>query len=129
MRWVLLCLLRLERDDDALQWAEEAMAAHPLYTDLHYLAAGLMRRRGREKRARELAERCRLVVDAAFYPEYFSAVAALASAEEETARAAGGLRILFVSWEPVCQARNTGTSFTKDSFFRGLPPMTRSGSG
>ena len=100
MRWVLLCLLRLERDDDALQWAEEAMAAHPLYTDLLYLSAGLMRRRGREKRARELAERCRLVGDAAFYPEYFPAVAALASAEEETARAAGGLRILFVSWEP-----------------------------
>ncbi len=100
LRWVLLCLLRQERDDDALTWAEQAMAAHPLYTDLLYLSAGLMRRRGREKRAMELTERCRLIGDAAFYPEYIPGVAALATADEVAAGAAARLRILVVSWEP-----------------------------
>lgn len=79
-RWLILCLMQLGMANQALELAERTLTEHPLYTDLLYLAAKLALDCGLTAKARLLAEKCVVLQDAAYYPEFISDIGAKATA-------------------------------------------------
>lgn len=72
IRWGALCLLELERYDEAETWLDKAIAIHFLYTDLLYIKAVIQYIKGQPEQAGLLMELCAFIQDAAHYPEYFT---------------------------------------------------------
>ncbi|SEG61751.1 glycosyltransferase [Paenibacillus sp. UNC499MF] len=70
-KWLILCLIELERDDDALQILNRTLPKHPDYTDLYYLYALVLTLLGKGSEAGPVIGLAKLVGDAAHYPEFF----------------------------------------------------------
>ncbi|MFC9778617.1 glycosyltransferase [Paenibacillus chitinolyticus] len=71
IKWLILCLIELERDEDALQMLNRALPKYPDYTDLYYLYALVLTLLGKGSEAAPVIGIAKLVGDAAHYPEFF----------------------------------------------------------
>ncbi|MEY9096629.1 glycosyltransferase [Paenibacillus sp. RC84] len=70
-KWLILCLIELERDEDALHMLNRALPKYPDYTDLYYLYALVLTLLGKGSEAAPVIGIAKLVGDAAHYPEFF----------------------------------------------------------
>ncbi|MBP2652236.1 MAG: glycosyl transferase group 1 [Firmicutes bacterium] len=78
MRWLAMSLLELERYAESEKYLEEALSLHPLYTDLYYIKGVIEYLQGNVEQGNVLMEVCKIIQDAAFYPEYFANIEQLA---------------------------------------------------
>jgi len=79
VRWIVLCLIELERDQQALEILQDAVAIHTSNTDLRYLTAVILSLQGRWAEAATHLEHIAVLLDCADYPEFFWGVQQLAS--------------------------------------------------
>lgn len=78
VRWVVLCLIELEQDRQALEILCDALTIHSSNTDLCYLKAVVLSLQGRWGEAAQYLEPITVLSDSADYPEFFWEVQRLA---------------------------------------------------
>lgn len=78
LRWTLLFLLKMNRLEQAKMIAEVANQLHPLYTDIRYLLAICYMKFGDYEKARQEAEICKWIGEAAIYHEFIGNITNLA---------------------------------------------------
>lgn len=71
LRWIVLCLIELGRDDEARLLCRDAIRVHEDNTDLTYLRGIVLSLQGRWEEAKRCLERVLWVGESASYPEFF----------------------------------------------------------
>ncbi|GAV26146.1 glycosyltransferase group 1 family protein [Carboxydothermus islandicus] len=70
LRYIVLCLLELRRDEDARKILEDSLLIYNDYTDLYYLYLHVLLFTGKIKEANEITLLLKLLGDAVGYPEF-----------------------------------------------------------
>jgi len=77
-RWLTMCLFEIKQYDEAEQLLDNALAMHPLYTDLYYVRAMIQYTKGNLEQANSLVQTCMTIQDAIIYPEHFANIGQIA---------------------------------------------------
>jgi tetratricopeptide (TPR) repeat protein len=70
-KWVILCLIKLGRDEEALDVAQAAIGRYPEYTDIYYLFIILLRLINPGLNSNNVVHCINVLGDAMHYPEFF----------------------------------------------------------
>ncbi|MFM9278007.1 glycosyltransferase family 4 protein [Paenibacillus jiagnxiensis] len=76
-KWVILCLIELEKDEDALNIAREAIQMYPDYTDIYYLYVVLVKLTNPSLDHNHEINLINTLGDSIHYPEFFFNTSAL----------------------------------------------------
>lgn len=71
VRWLVLCLVELEKDEEAVELLTDALQVHPEYADLRYLLVQILRLNGETGPLEEVVGPALNAGDSVDYPEFF----------------------------------------------------------